>query len=100
MFQYTIGIPMGTNCVPQLADLSLHASESGFLQELIKNKDRKLAHTFYSSFRCIDDVLSLNNSRFGDYYLHRIYPNGLDVKDTTDTQRFASYFDLHLEIEK
>jgi hypothetical protein len=37
---------MGTNCVPQLADLSLHASESGFLQELIKNKDRKLAHTF------------------------------------------------------
>jgi hypothetical protein len=54
----------------QLADLFLHASESGFLQELIKNKDKKLAHTFYSSFRCIDDVLSLNNSRFGDYYLY------------------------------
>jgi hypothetical protein len=91
---------MGTNWVPQLADLSLHASESGFLQELIKNKDRKLAHTFYSSFRCIDDVLSLINSRFGDYYLHCIYPNVLDVKDTTDTQSSASYFDLHLEIDK
>ena len=27
-----------------------------------------------------DDVLSLNNSRFGDY-LHRIYPNELEAKD-------------------
>jgi hypothetical protein len=54
-----------------------------FLQWLLKNKNRKLTQTFYSSFRYID-VLSLNNSRFGDY-LHRIYPNELELKDTTDT---------------
>lgn len=38
------------------------------------------------------------NSRFSDY-LHRTYPNELEVKDTTDTQRFASCLDLHLEID-
>ena len=35
---------------------------------------------------------------FGDY-LHCIYQNELEVKDTTDTQKSASYLDLHLEIE-
>jgi hypothetical protein len=42
-------------------------------------------------------VLSLNNSRFGDFVV-RIYPIELEIKDTTDTDRSASYLDLHLEI--
>jgi hypothetical protein len=49
-------------------------------------------------FRYIDDVLSLNNSRFGDF-IDRIYPIGLEIKDTTDTDTSASYLDLHLEID-
>jgi hypothetical protein len=49
-------------------------------------------------FRYIDDVLSLNNSRFGDF-VDRIYPIELKIKDTTDTDRSASYLDLHLEID-
>jgi len=50
-----------------------------FLEGLLKYKDRKLAQTFNSSFRYIDDVLPLNNSRFGDY-LHRIYPMSLKLR--------------------
>jgi hypothetical protein len=46
----------------------------------------------------IDDALSLNNSRCGDH-LNRIYPNELEVKDTTDTQKCASYLDFHFEID-
>jgi hypothetical protein len=97
VFQQTIGIPMGTNCAPLLADLFLCGYEEDFLQGFLKNKDRKLSHTFKSSCRYIDDALSLNNTRFGDY-LHRIYPNELEVKDTIDTQKSASYLDLYLEI--
>ena len=92
-----IGIPMGTNCAPLLAYLFLHTYEADCLQGLLKNKDRKLSQTFNSSFRYIDDVLWLNNSQFGDY-LYGIYPNELQVKDTTDNQKFASCRDLHLEI--
>ena len=40
----------------------------------------------------------LNNSRFGDY-LHCIYPNELEVNDTTDNQTSASYLNIHLEID-
>jgi hypothetical protein len=47
-------------------------------------------------FRYIDDVLSLNNSRFGDF-VDGIYPIELDIKYTTDTNRSAWYIDLQLE---
>jgi hypothetical protein len=49
-------------------------------------------------FRYIDDVLSLNNSRFGDF-VDRIYPIELEIKNTIDTDRSASYLDLHLKID-
>ena len=39
-FQQTIGIPMGKNCAPLLADLFLHAYEAEFLQGLLKKQDR------------------------------------------------------------
>ena len=42
-----------------------------------------------SNFQHLDDALSQNNYRF-DHYLHLIYPNELEVKDTSDTQRSAS----------
>jgi hypothetical protein len=96
MFQQTIGILMGTDCAPLLSDFFLQFYETDFRQSLHKNKDRKLAQSFTSSFRYIYTVLSLNTYRFGDY-LHLIYPNELEVKDTADAQKFASYLDLHLE---
>jgi len=75
----TFGIPMGTHCAPLLANLFLHAYAADFLlQGLLKNKDRNLSQTFNSSFRYTDDVLSLDNSRFGDY-LQRIYPNEFEI---------------------
>jgi hypothetical protein len=46
----------------------------------------------------IDDVLSLNNSGVGGFVV-RIYPIGLEIKVTIDTDRSASYIDLHLEID-
>ena len=42
--------------------------------------------------------LSLNNSRLGDF-VDRIYPIELEIKNITDTDRSASYLDLHLEID-
>jgi len=60
MFQQTIGIPMGMNCAPPLTDLFLYAFDAHFFQGLLKNKHRKLAQNFDSSFRYIDDVPSLN----------------------------------------
>ena len=63
-----------------------------------KKKQKQSAQSFNFSFRYIDDVLSLNNSRFGDFLLSFI-SSQLEIKDTTDTLKSASYLDLHLEID-
>ena len=98
VFQQTVGIPMGTNCAPLLADLFLYSYEADFIQNLLQKKEKKLAQSFNFTFRYIDDVLSLNNSKFGDLR-DLIYPVELEIKDTTDTLKSASYLDLYLEID-
>jgi hypothetical protein len=60
------GIPMGPKCAPILADLFLHDYEADFFKGFLKNENKKLPKTLNFSFRSIDAVLSLNNSRFGD----------------------------------
>ena len=61
VFQQTVGIPMGTNCAPLLADLFLYSYEADFIQGLLKKNEKNLAQSFTFMFRYIDDVLSLNN---------------------------------------
>jgi hypothetical protein len=98
VFQQTVGIPMDTNCAPLLADLFLYSHEADFIQRLLKKNEKKLVRSFNFTFRYIDDVLSLNNFSFGDF-VDRIYPIELEIKDTKDTDRSASYLDLYLEID-
>jgi hypothetical protein len=50
---------------------------------------------FNFTYRYIDDVLSINNSRFAEF-LPLIYPPELEVKETTDTASSASFLDLYL----
>ena len=66
VFQQTVGIPVGINSAPLLADLFLYSYEADFIQELLKKNEKNLTQSFNFTFRYIDDVLSLNNSRFGD----------------------------------
>ena len=51
------------------------------------------------SFLLAGKNVSFVNSGFVDY-LHLIYQNELEVEDTTETQKSASYLVLHLQIYK
>ena len=77
---------MGTNCAPLLADLFVYSYESEFLQKLAKDKKIHEARAFNFTYRYIDDVLSINNSRFAEF-LPLIYLPELEVKETTDQLR-------------
>jgi hypothetical protein len=61
-----------------------------FIQGLLKKNEKKLARSFNFTFHYIDDVLSLNNSRFGDF-VDRIYPKRIkeqvSEKSTVGTYR-------------
>ena len=93
IFQQIIWIPMGTNCAPLLADLFLYSYEAEFIQTLIKSGKRHLAKSFCFTYRYIDDVLSINNPKFGDY-INIIY-----LVDTTDADHHASYLYLLLKYD-
>jgi hypothetical protein len=61
-----------------------------------------LAATLYQDTIILNLPLSLSISKFNisfDDFVDRIYPIELEIKDTTDTDRSASYLDLHLEID-
>ena len=63
-----------------------------------EKKEKKLYRSFSFTFRYIDNVHSLNNSRFGDF-VDRIYHIEFEVKDNKDTDRLASYLNIRLEID-
>jgi hypothetical protein len=87
---------MSTNCAPLLADLFLYSYEADFIQALLKKSEKKLARSFNYTFRYIDNDLLLNDSRFGDF-VDRIISHELEIRDTTNTDRSASYLDLHYQ---
>ena len=98
LFQQVVDIPMCTNCAPLLADLFVYSYESEFLQKLVKDKKIHEARAFNFTYRYIDDVLSINNSRFAEF-LPLIYPPELEAKETTDTASSASFLDIYLEFD-
>ena len=69
-------------------------SYMGFLRK----SEKKLARFFNFMFRYIDDVLSLNNCTLC-HFVDRIYAIELEIKNTPDTARFASYLDLYPDID-
>ena len=76
IFQQTIRKPMGTNCAPLLADLFLYSYEAEFVQSLLKAGKKHLAKQFNFTYKYIDDVMSLKNTKCAEY-LEIIYPLNL-----------------------
>ena len=66
----------------------LYSYESDFILGLLVKNEKQLARSFNFTFRYTDDVLSLNNSRFGDFVDHN-YRIEFEIKDTTYTDRSA-----------
>ena len=92
LFRHAVGIPMGTNCAPLLADLFLYSYENKFLDKLLKEGKRKLARKFNLSYRYIDDLISFNDERFNEF-ISDIYPKELTISKTTESTSVASYLD-------
>ena len=98
VFRQRVGIPMGTDCAPLLANLFLFYYEYRYMKGLIKN-NITLAKRFNFTTWYIDDVLTLNNSRFVTEIQH-IYPSELDLKRTTENSTSLSYLDVLITIDK
>ena len=85
IYRQIIGIPMGTNCAPLIADLFLYCYESQFMAKLQKDPNKQnLIETFNYTFRYLDDILALNNPSFSNF-ITDIYPFELTLNKSNVT---------------
>ena len=98
LFRQVIGIPVGTNCAPLLADLFLYSYKNEFLDNMIKSGHRRLARSFNLCYRYIDDLIVFSNKKFLDYP-KEIYPSKLAVEKANKSDHLADYLDLTFIID-
>ena len=72
VYWQNIGIPMGTYCAPQLANLYLFYYEYSYMRSLLK-ANLCLAKRFVDTVRYIDDLLTLNDNKLNSE-MSNIYP--------------------------
>ena len=63
IYQQIVGIPMGTNCAPLIANLFLYCYERDFMSDLHKSKrhDLILIDMFNYTSRYLDDIFTIYN---------------------------------------
>ena len=77
LYRQTIGIPMGTDCGPLVADLFLFCYERDFLKSLLRENQADIIKAFNSTSRYLD-LLNIDNIYF-DQMVDRIYPTELQL---------------------
>ena len=98
LFRQKIGIPMGTDCAPFLANLFLFSYENEWMMKM-KKENPQLAHKFNHSTRYIDDLLTLNNDGLMKEHMNDIYPDELVLKhENAKNDKQASYLDLNINV--
>ena len=56
LYRQVVGIPMGTNCAPLVADLFLCWYDRDFMMSLSEDKQVDITGTFNTTSRYIDDI--------------------------------------------
>ena len=59
LYRQVVGIPMGTNCAPLIADLFLFCYERDFMMSLSDNKQADVIVAFNTTSRYLDDILNI-----------------------------------------
>ena len=73
VYRQTIGILMGTNCAPRVADLFLFCYERDFMKSLSRENQADIIEAFNSTSIYLDDLLNIDIIYF-EHMVDRIYP--------------------------
>ena len=87
LYRQIVGIQMGTNCAPLVADLFLFCYERDFMKSLSDVKQAEIIEAFKSTSTYLDDLLNNDNPYF-EGMVNRIYPPELQLNkaNTSDTK--------------
>ena len=97
VFRQTVGIPMGTNCAPLVADLFLYCYERDFMLSLSPNTENDVIESFNCTSRYLDDIFNIDNPFFAQR-VPSIYPPELTLNKANESDSEVSFLDLHLSV--
>ena len=97
LYRQIVGIPMGTNCAPLVADLFLFCHERDFMLSLSDNNQADIIEAFNSTSRYLDDLLNIDNPYF-EHMVGQIYPTELQLNKANSSDTEAPFLDLNLPI--
>ena len=97
VYQQIVGIPMGTNCAPLIADLFLYCYERDFMSNLQKSKRFDLIDKFNDTSRYLDDIFTNDNPAFAEH-IPDIYPRELQLNKANTSDTETSFLDLNIKV--
>ena len=97
LYRQIVGIPMGTNCAPHVAELFLFCYERDLMLSLSDNNQADIIEAFNSTSRYLDDLLHIDNLYF-EQMVGRIYPTELQLNKANSSDTEAPFLDLNLSI--
>ena len=92
-----MGIPMGTNAAPQIADLYLLAQEIRFMKENIRGRFSICFNLRYV-YRYLDDITIINDKGCFSKEIGSIYDNCLDLSKVNSSPLEAEVLDISVRI--
>ena len=98
VFRQCIGIPMGTNCAPDVANLFLHAYEQLYIEHLINTNQSNIALALSNMFRYQDDCIIFNDNGIFDQHWKNVYPPEMQLEKTNEGNT-CTFLDLAIKLE-
>ena len=97
VYQQIVGIPIGTNCAPLIADLRLYCYERDFMSELHKSKHYDLIDMFNDTSRYLDNIFTIDNPEF-QKHIPDIYSAESQLNKANSSDNETSFLDLNIKV--
>ena len=97
LYRQVVGIPMGTNCAPRVADIFLFCYERDFMNSLSDDNQADIIEAFNSTSRYSDDLHNIDNHYF-EGMVNQIYPSELQLNKANTSNTESPFLVLHLSI--
>ena len=95
LYRQMVGIPMGSNCAPLVADLFLFCYERSFMKDLSSDNQDDVIKAFNSTSRYLDDLRNIDNPYF-EGMVNQIYPPELQLNKSNTSDTEAPFLNIHL----
>ena len=97
VYRQKIGIPMGSDPAPFMANLFLYPYESEYVKK-VQKENIFVARRFRNTFRFIDDLVAINDDGEFERCYEDIYPQELELKKEHGNTN-VSFLDLNIVIQ-